>query len=123
MIRKYAVEFHVPGTLTQDLDIRFNVPDNCQLLHISGVTSNDAATTIDVGDETNAALHVNDMDIGSGANEVHELANVQMYSEFELGQWPRIADGDTVVITVDWDGDSSGDAGQNTTLVLTFAEG
>lgn len=122
MIRKFCKAFHVPGTLTANLNIRWIPPDNCQLLHVSGVTSNDAATTVDVGDAADAGLHVEDFDVGAGANTIHELADVQDFTEFETGQWPRIADGDTVVIAVDYDGDS-GTAGHDLTLVLTFAEG
>ena len=47
-------------------------------------------------------------------------------SEFNWGdfvdQYPRIEDGDIVVITLDYDGDT-GTAAADVTLILTFTEG
>lgn len=122
MIREFNVCIHVPGAMSADLDIRWNAPDNCTLLHVSGVTSNDAATLITVGDETTAALHLASWDVGAGANTVHEKGDVGAFSDFATTQFPRIADGDTIVIAVDYDGEQ-GTSGADLTLVLRFAEG
>ncbi len=126
MQRKFTVTFHVPGESVAALSIRWIVADHCQLIHVSGCTSDDAATTIDIGDETDAGLHVEDMDIGSTANAVHQLpvlaaayANTGSFMEFETGQFPRIRDGDTIVIAVDTDQNP----GDDITIVLTFLEG
>lgn len=122
MIREFNVCFHVAGAMSAALNIRWNVPDDCTLLHVSAVTSNDASTTITIGDETTAALHLASWDVGAGANTVHEKGDASAFSDFATGQYPRISDGDTVVIAVDHDGDS-GTSGADLTLVLRFAEG
>jgi len=122
MIREFEKCFHINGAMTAAANIRWNAPDDCQLLHVSGVTSNDAATTIEIGDETTAALHLASYDIGAGANTVHERGDNSAFGDFATGQYPRISDGDTVVIAVDHDGDT-GTSGADLTLVLRFAEG
>jgi hypothetical protein len=122
MIREYNVAIHHPGAMSADLNIRWNVPDDTILQHVSGVTSNDCATTIQIGDENTANLHLAAADVGSGTNQVHEYGH-QTFSDFATGQHPRILDGDTIVIAVDFDGDAQGDPGEDLTLVLRFAEG
>ena len=124
MIREFNVGLHIPGTLgAGPYNIRWNAPDDCTLLHVSGVTSNDAATTITIGDETTAALHLAAWDIGAGAWTVHERGDASAFGDFATGQWPRILDGDTIVIAVDPNGPEQGTSGADLTLVLRFAEG
>ena len=122
MIREFDVAFHVTGTMAADLDIRWNVPDDCQLLHLSAVTSTDDASTMTIGDETTANLHLAAYAIGLGANTVYERGDASAFANWATGQYPRIQDGDTIVIAVDHDGDG-GTSGANLTLVLRFAEG
>lgn len=122
MIREFEKTIHVAGAMSAALDIRWNVPDDCQLLHVSAVTSNDAATTLTIGDEATAALHLAAWDVGAGAQTVHEKGDASAFTDFATGQYPRISDGDTIVIAVDHDGDS-GTSGADLTLVLRFAEG
>lgn len=122
MIREFDVAFHIPGTTSADLNIRWNVPDNCQLLHVSAVTSTDDAASLTIGDETTPALHLAAWVFGAGANTVAEKGDASAFSDFATGQYPRISDGDTIVIAVDHDGDG-GTSGANLTLVLRFAEG
>ena len=122
MIREFDVAFHIPGTMSANLNIRWNVPDNCTLLHVSAVTSTDDAATLTIGDETTAALHLAAWAFGLGANTVYERGDASAFGNFATGQWPRISDGDTIVIAVDHDG-VGGTSGANLTLVLRFAEG
>ena len=122
MIREFEVLFHIPGTTSADLNIRWNVPDNCQLLHVSAVTSTDDAALMTIGDETTANLHLASWAFGLGANTVYERGDASAFGNFATGQFPRIADGDTIVIAVDHDGDG-GTSGANMTIVLRFAEG
>ncbi len=126
MQRKFTLSFHIPGESVAALNIRWIVADHCQLIHVSGCTSDDAATTIDIGNVADPGLHVEDMDIGSTANAIHELpvlsgvlGDTGAYNEFETGQYPRIRDGDTVIIAVDADQNP----GDDITIVLTFLEG
>jgi len=122
MIREFDVAFHIPGTMSADLDIRWNVPDDCQLLHVSAVTSTDDAASMTIGDEADPDLHLTTWAFGLGANTVREKGDASAFSDFATEQYPRISDGDTVVIAVDHDGDG-GTSGADLTLVLRFAEG
>ena len=49
MQRKFTHAFHIPGTLSADLNIRFTVPSNCSLVHVSAVASNDSDATLAIG--------------------------------------------------------------------------
>lgn len=122
MIREFEKTIHIPGTMSADLNIRWNPPDDCTLLHVSAVTSTNDAASLTIGDETTAALHLAAWAFGLGANTVREKGDASAFSDFATGQYPRISDGDTVVIAVDHDGDG-GTSGANLTLVLRFAEG
>ncbi len=39
----------MPGTLSANLNIRFTVPSDCTLVHVSAVASNDSDATITLG--------------------------------------------------------------------------
>jgi hypothetical protein len=110
--------FHVPGTLAANVDVRFAVPVDCRVVHVSAVASNDsdATMTFGVSGDTdsilaattigdNAVPAVFDRDSWAAANETAELVK-----------------GDTAVLTVDFDG-SSGTAAADLTVVVTALEG
>jgi len=117
MLRIFQQAFHIPGTLTADINIRYTAPMPCTLLHVSAVASNDSDATLIIGDSGDTDEHLESAVIGDSNTPV----------EFELDdfvgdQYPRIADGDVVVLTLDHDG-TDGTAAQNVTIILTFAEG
>jgi hypothetical protein len=110
--------FHVPGTLAANVGVRFAVPVDCRVVHISAVASNDSDATMMVGvsadtDSILAATAIGD----SGVPAV-----------FERGDWAsanetaELAKGDIAVLSVDYDG-SSGTAAADLTVVLTALEG
>jgi len=124
MIRKFVQAFHIPGTLTAGLDIRFIAPSNCTLRHVSAVASNDSDATLALGTSADE----------NGFLEAAVIGDSQVPAEFELADfdgallteagkdYPRISDGDVVVLTLDHDG-AAGTAAADVTIVLTFAEG
>jgi hypothetical protein len=121
---KFSHTIHVPGTLSANLDIRFTAPADCELVHVSAVASNDSDATLAIGISTDT----------DGFLEATAIGDSQVPTEFDLddfdgaelddagSEYPRIDDGDTVVITLDYDG-SSGTAADDVTIVLTFTEG
>ena len=114
---RFVVPFHIPGTLTADLDIRYKVPHDCTLEHISAVTSNDSDATLAVGtsddtDEILAAATVGDSQV-PGEKTVSNWASANSTG--------KLVKGDTVVLTVDYDG-AAGTAADDLTIVLTFVE-
>ena len=116
MNRTILHSYHLPGTLTANLDIRFTAHTNMSLLHVSAVASNDSDATLKIGTSADDDEFLAETTIGDSGTP----------SEFDWGdfidQHPRIEDGDVVVVTVDYDG-ATGTAAADLTLVLTFLEG
>jgi hypothetical protein len=116
MLRTFQQAFHIPGTLSANINIRYTAPMDCTLIHASAVASNDSDATIKIGtsddDEFLTAAVIGD------SNTPVEFEQ----DDFVGDQYPRIEDDDVVIITIDFDGDG-GTAAQNLTLLLTFAEG
>jgi hypothetical protein len=117
MDRIFQQTYYVPGTLTANLDIRFTAPMDCTLLHVSAVASNDSDATLAIGTSSDTDEFLTAVAIGDSQVPVEKTR-----TDFEGDQYPRILDGDVVVLTLDYDG-STGTAAQNVTIVLTFAEG
>lgn len=124
MLRKFTHAFHVPGALTANLNIRFKAPSNCSLVHVSAVASNASDATLDVGTSADTDGFIAAMDFGdSNVPAEYAIADFDGDLLTDAGKEPaRIADGDVVVLVVDFDG-ASGTAAQNATIVLTFVEG
>jgi hypothetical protein len=113
----FTQTIHVPGTLAANLNIRYTVPRDCQLIHVSAANSAATDGTFIIGNSTDDDAYLTTSDIGdSGVPNEFELA------DFVDDAFPHILDGTIVVITVDYDG-AAGTAAANLTLVLTFSEG
>ena len=124
MQRVFALSFHIPGTLSADLDITWTAPFNCTLLHLSAVASNDSDALITVGDSDDADEYVVSTVIGDSGTpaEFDHDDFVDTAGNTHSRYYPRIADGTVVKIALDYDGDG-GTASANVTIVLTLAEG
>ena len=119
-VRVYQNAFHVPGTLAADLAIRFTVPFDCQLIHISAVSSDADAAGLTVGNSTTAAAYLAKASCGvSGTPVEFDRDN------FVDGQYPHIAKGTIFAAAVDHDYNAGGGASDSAdlTLVFTFTEG
>jgi hypothetical protein len=124
MLRIFQQTYHVPGTLTANINIRFTAPMDCTLLHVSAVASNASSATLTIGDSDDTDEYLTASDVGDSnvPNEYDGDNFVDTAGNTHTRYYPRIVDGTVVVITVDYDGDG-GTAAQNLTLVLTSAEG
>jgi len=124
MLRKFAHAFHVPGTLSADLNVRFAVPSACSLAHVSAVASNDSDATLAIGTSADTDGYLTATAIGdSGTPAEFGQADFDGALLSEAGnEIPHLASGTVMVLTLDYDG-ASGTAAQNVTLVLTFVEG
>ena len=124
MMRKWTTAFHVPGTLSANLNIRFTVPSDCTLVHVSAVASNDSDATLALGSSADTDGYLTATAIGdSGTPAEFERADFDGALLSDAGnEFPRLAAGTVLVLTLDHDG-ASGTAAQNVTLVLTFVEG
>ncbi len=120
MLRIFTHTVVVPGTLAADIDFRFTLPCDAQLLHISASNSSANAAGLTVGNYNTADAYMVKSNIGvSGAPVEFAKAN------FVGGQFPHIPKGYCVVAAVDYDynGGGAGAASANLSLVFTFSEG
>ncbi len=124
MIRKFTHAFHIPGTLSADLNIRFTAPSPCTLLHVSAVASNDSDATITLGTSADTDGFLAACVIGDSNTPVEkEIADFDGALLDDPGnEPPRVSDGTIFVVVLDHDG-SNGTAADDVTIVLTFAEG
>ncbi len=124
MQRKFQVAFHVPGTLSADLAIKWTAPSNCTLVHASAVGSNSNNGILTIGDSDDADEYLTVQDIGDSGTPAEFDGDdfVDTAGAQHNAYYPRIADGTIVVITLDHDG-SAGTATDDFTIVLTFLEG
>ena len=125
MQRKFAHAFHVPGSLAANLNIRFTVPSDCTLVHVSAVASNDSDATLALGTSADTDGFLAACVIGDSATPVEkdvgdfDGALLTIDTDLEV---PRLSDGDILVIVLDHDG-SAGTAAADVTIILTFVEG
>ena len=124
MNRVFQQAFHISGTLSANVSIKYTAPCDCTLLHVSAVASNDSDATLTIGDSADADEYLKSTTIGdSGTPSEFDGDNfVDTSGNTHTLYYPRIADGTVVVITLDYDGDG-GTAADDFTIVLTFAEG
>jgi hypothetical protein len=124
MNRIFQQSYHIPGTLSANISIKFTSPCDCTLLHVSAVASNDSDATLKIGDSSDDDEYLVAAVIGDSGTPVEFDGDnfVDTSGNAHTRYYPRIADGTIVVLTLDYDG-SSGTAAQNVTIVLTFAEG
>jgi hypothetical protein len=124
MNRIFQQSYHIPGTLSANIAIRFTAPCDCTLLHVSAVASNDSDATLIVGDSSDTDEYLTSSTIGDSGTPAEFDGDdfVDTDGNSHNRYYPRISDGTVVVVTLDYDG-ASGTAAQDVTLVLTFAEG
>ena len=120
MNRVFQQTYAVPGTLGADLSVKFTMPFDAQLIHVSAVGSNTKAAGLTIGNSSDADAYMTKSSIGTSGTPVEFDRD-----DFVNDQYPHIADGTLVVITVDYDYAAGGQASASAdlTLVLTFTEG
>jgi hypothetical protein len=124
MLRVFQQAFHIPGTLSANVSIKYTAPCNCTLLHVSAVGSNANDGLLTIGDSSDADEYLTSSSIGDSGTPVEFDGDdfVDTSGNTHTLYYPRIADGTVVVIALDYDG-ASGTATADFTIVLTFAEG
>ena len=113
----FQVGFHVAGTLAANIDIAWAAPMDVQLVHCSACGSNANNGLLTLGTTTTADAYLTSSSIGDS------LVPAEFDRDNFVGtQYPHIAKGTVIEITLDYDG-SSGTATQDFTIVLTFTAG
>lgn len=125
MQRKFSHAFHIPGELSANLDIKFTVPSDCTLVHVSAVQSDADAAGIEIGTSADPNGYIETYSCGVSGTPVEKETLANFDGDLVSTQYPHIVDGTIVAIAVDFDynaGAGSG-AASDVTIVLTFVEG
>jgi hypothetical protein len=119
----FLLPVHLHGTLAADASWRWAAPFDCQLIHVSAVASNNSDATLKVGSSADDDGYLTAFAIGdSGTPAEKDWGDFDGALLSEAGEFPHIAKGTILLCTLDFDG-SSGTAGQNVSVVLTFTPG
>jgi hypothetical protein len=123
MLHKVTHSFHIPGTLSANLNIRFKVPSDCTLLHVSAVASNDSDATLALGTSAETDGFLAACVIGDSSTPVEkEIVDFDGALLSHAGnEPPRLSDGDIFVATLDYA--AAGHADAVVSPVFTFTEG
>ena len=124
MNRIFQTAFHVPGTLTANLSLKWTAPCDCTLLHVSAVGSNANNGLITIGDSADADEYLAAASIGDSGTPAEFDGDdfVDTSGNTHSCYYPRIVAGTIIAVALDYDG-SNGTATDDFTLVMTFAEG
>ena len=120
---KWTATFCIPGTLSADLDIRFAMPDDATLIHVSACARLAAGAGLQIGTPTDADAYLANATTGTG-NVPAEYDFDGFVTYAASRSFPRLSAGDVLVISVDYDY-NGGDApapSVDVTIVLTFAD-
>ena len=113
----FTIAYYIPGTLAANHVLEFVAPFDCQLIHAQAHQSNDGSATLMIGKSTDTDAYLLAAAIGDS-----DVPAEWDRDNFVGTQFPHIADGEIVVLTLDYDG-SAGTAAQNAQILLTFAVG
>lgn len=124
MNRTIQQAYHFTGALAANLNIRFTAHTNMSLIHVSAVASNDSDALITIGTSADTDGYLASTTIGDSGTPIEfDLDDFDGALLTEAGKdYPRINDGDIVVILCDFDG-ASGTAAEDMTIILTLTEG
>jgi hypothetical protein len=114
---KFTLSFHIPGTLSANVDMRWTAQADCQLIHVSSNGSNANNGLLDIGPSTDTDGYLDGV-----ANGVSNTPNEYSKANFVGAEFPHILKGTIVVLALDYDG-AGGTATHDFTVVLTFTEG
>ncbi len=106
------------GTLTGDVDFMFTAPCGMQLVHVSAICDASTSFILDVGTTADPDAYLDAVTVTGHATDPSEFDQ----DDFVNGQYPVIAQGDQVQVSVDYDGGAGTDAA-DVRMVLTFLEG
>jgi hypothetical protein len=109
---------HIPGTLAANITVTLSMPQDCRLVRVSAVASNNSDATLMIGVSTDTDSIMAATAIGDSGTPVI----------FDPDDWAttnptaHLDAGDILVLTLDFDG-AAGTAAQNVTIDLDFLEG
>jgi hypothetical protein len=114
---KFALSFHVPGTLAANVSMYWTAQADCQLIHVSANGSNANNGLLDIGPSADTDGYLDGVSVGD-SNTPAEFG----LADFVNAAYPHIVKGTVVALSLDYDG-AGGTATHDFTVVLTFTEG
>lgn len=115
---KFTVSIHLHGTLAANAQGKFLMPCQATLIEVSAAALNDSDATLKVGTSADDDGYCQNQVIGdTGA----PLALTQNGALISASGKTNVPDDTIIHWTLDYDG-SSGTAGQNVSILFTFAE-
>jgi hypothetical protein len=113
----FTQTIHVPGTLAANIAVKYILPVDVKLIHVSACGSNTNNGILDIGPSTDTDGYLDGVDIGDG-----DVPTEFSRSNFVGTQFPHITKGTIICVSLDYDG-AGGTATANFTAILTFLEG
>jgi hypothetical protein len=113
----FTQTIHVPGTLAANIAVKYILPVDVKLIHVSAVGSNSNSGILDIGPSTDTDGYLDGVSIGDS-----DTPSEFDRDDFVGTQFPHITKGTIICVSLDYDG-AGGTATQNFTAVLTFLEG
>ena len=117
MFNVFTIFYYIPGILTVNHVLEFTAPFDCQLIHAQAHGSNANDATLKIGNSSDDDAYMVETTIGDS-----DVPAEWDRDNFVGTQFPHIADGTVVVLTLDYDG-SAGTAVANAQILLTFTQG
>lgn len=114
----FAIPIIVPGTLTADVSFRFQAPFDMQLVKVTAGCDNALTFILDIGTQADPDAYLDAVTVTGATATTTELDR----DDFVDDQYPRISDGDEVMVTIDYDGGGGNDSA-GISIVLWFYEG
>ena len=112
------ITFHIPGTLTANINMRFTAAYDFRVKEVSAVASNASDASLEVGISSDVDSILATYDIGDS-----DVPIVKKVADFASTNSDGIVSaGEIFVLTLDFDG-AVGVAGQNVTIVVSILEG
>jgi hypothetical protein len=117
------LSYHVPGTLAADLNIRFKVPHDMQLIHVTAQGSNAYAAGLSIGTASDATAHLAKSSIG--VSNVAVDFDFDNFATYSSQAYPRISKATYLCLALDYDYNTGGSsqASADVTITLTLLKG
>jgi len=117
MFNVFTLNYYIPGTLAANHVLEWVAPFDCQLIHAQAHQSDYGISTLMICNSTDTDAYMAATAIGDS-----DVPTEWDRDNFVGTQFPHIADGEILVLTLDYDG-SAGTAAQNAQICLTFTQG
>lgn len=118
----FPITFFVTGTLSADVTFDFEAPIDFTIHKVFASQSNDGSATLIVGTSADDNGYITSFAIGDSRTPVRKEAITDFDGALASSQFPHVADGTRVLLTLDHDG-ASGTSAANVLIQLWCSPG